>query len=116
MAISEAFVDTGTSISTTEWSLTNDSSSLATQTDDGIYQLFLDVNALAAGDVFTVKAYEKVYGAATQRVIQTWTLSGAQADPVFVTPPLILIHGWDFSIIKTTGTDRSIAWSVRKVG
>jgi hypothetical protein len=115
MAITEAYSDTGTSIGTTEWSLTNDSSTIANQTDDGAYQVFLDLNAMASGDTFVVRLYEKVYSAGTRRVAQSWTLTGAQSDPIWVSPCVLLMHGWDFSIQKTAGTDRSIAWSVRKV-
>jgi len=116
MAISEAYVDTGTFVSTTEYSLTNDSTIVAAQTVDGLFQLMLECNNMASGDIYVVKVYDKVYGAATQRVIQSWTLSGAQSDPIFATPPLILLHGWDFTLTKSSGTDRSFAWSIRKVG
>jgi hypothetical protein len=115
MALSEAYVNTGTSISTTEYSLTNDSTSIATQTDDGLYQAFIDLNAMASGDVYVIRIYEKCYGAATQRVVQSWTLSGAQSDPIWVSPHLQLMHGWDITMQRTAGSDRSIAWSIRKV-
>jgi hypothetical protein len=115
MALSEAYVDTGTSISTTEYSLTNDSTTIATQTDDGLYQTFIDLSNMASGDTYVIRVREKVYGAATQRVCQSWTLTGAQSDPIWVSPHLQLMHGWDITIQKTAGTDRSIAWSIRKV-
>jgi hypothetical protein len=115
MAISEAYAADAT-VSTTEYSLTNDSTTVAAQTDDGLYQLMLECNNMASGDIYTVKVYDKVQAASTQRVIQSWTLSGAQSDPLFITPPLILLHGWDFTLIKVSGTDRAFYWSVRKVG
>lgn len=115
MALSEAYVDTGTTIGTTEYSLTNDSTVIATQTDDGLYQAFIDLNAMASGDTYEIRVYEKVYAAATQRVAHKWTLSGAQAEPVWVSPHLQLMHGWDVTVKRTAGTDRSIAWSIRKV-
>jgi hypothetical protein len=116
MALSEAYVDTGTTISTTEYSLTNDSTVVATQTDDGLYQAFIDFNAMTSTETYVVKIYEKAYAAATQRVCQSWTLTGAQTDsPIWVSPHLQLMHGWDITVTKTAGTDRSIAWSVRKV-
>ena len=114
MAISEPYSDTGTSISTTEWSLTNDSSSVATQTDDGIYQAYINIASIAAGDEFLLKVYEKVYGAGSQVVVYTALISGAQPGP-FVTPTLILLHGWDFTLDKLAGTDRTVSWSIRKV-
>jgi hypothetical protein len=115
MALSEPYVDTGTLISTTEYSLTNDSTTIAAQTDDGLYQAFIELNNMASGDTYVIRIYEKVYGAATQRVAQSWTLTGAQADPIWVSPHLQLMHGWDITMQRTAGTDRSIAWSIRKV-
>ena len=32
-----------------------------------------------------------------------------------VTPALVLMHGWDMTILKLAGTDRSIEWSIRQV-
>lgn len=115
MAISEAYANTGTSISTTEYSLTNASTTIAEQTDDGVYQALVDLSNMASGDTYVIRLKEKVYGAATQRTVQSWTLSGAQSDPIWVSPCAILLHGWDFTAQRTAGTDRSIAWSVRKV-
>lgn len=114
MAISEAYTDAGTTISTTEYSLTNDSTTIATQTADGVYQAFLDLSAMAAGDEYRVRVYDKVDSAGTQRVIYEATLIGVQSQ-IFVTPPLLLIHGWDFTLDKIAGTDRSIRWSIRKI-
>jgi hypothetical protein len=88
---------------------------IATQTDDGIYQLVLECNNMAAGDVFDVQILEKPQAAGTQRRVQTWRLTGAQSDPLFVSPAVILMHGWDFTLIKISGTDRSFTWSIRKV-
>lgn len=114
MALSEAFVDTGTTISTTEYSLTNDSTAIAAQTDDGVYQVFIGFHNLVAGDQYKVKVLEKVYAADSQRTIYEAIVDGVQPGP-FVTPTLILLHGWDVTVTKLAGTDRSITWSIRKV-
>lgn len=114
MAITEAFSGTET-VTTTEWSLSTDTAGPDTQTDDGIYQVFLDLNALAAGDVFEFDVYEKVLGSSTQRVVYTARFANAQGAPVWVSPSLVLMHGWDMTLRKISGTDRSIDWSVRKV-
>jgi hypothetical protein len=62
-AISEAFTNSA-SIGTTEWSLPRNASfdSDQSQTADGIYQVWFDLNALAAGDVYRVRIYEKMTG------------------------------------------------------
>lgn len=113
MAIAEAFTNSAT-ISTTEYSLPNNSTTLTPQTGDGIYQAFVDLANMAAGDVYDLRIYEKVTSGGTQRVLFVITFSGVQPGP-FVSATLILIHGWDFTLKKTAGTDRSIGWSIRQV-
>jgi hypothetical protein len=114
MAISEAFSGTET-VSTTEWSMTTDTAGPDADTTDGVYQAFIDFNALAAGDVFEFKIYEKVLSAGTQRCIFIATVSGVQSSPGWVSPSMILMHGWDMTLKKLSGTDRSLDWSIRKV-
>lgn len=116
MAISEAYTGTET-VTTTEHSLTTDTSydTGDAQTTDGIYQCFLDLNALAVGDIFEFKVYEKVLSGSTQREIFSVRFANAQGSPIWVSPTLILIHGWDMTLDKVSGTDRSIDWSIRKV-
>lgn len=114
MAITEAFTGTET-VSTTEWSMTTDTSGPDTETSDGIFQAFVDLNALAAGDTFELKVYEKTLSSSTQRLVYSMSFSGVQAEPVAVTPSLVLMNGWDMTLKKLAGTDRSIDWSIRKV-
>ncbi len=114
MAISEAFTGTET-VSTTEWSLTTDTAGPDAETSDGCFQVVLDVSALAAGDIFELKLYEKVESAGTQRAVEIWTLTGPAATPHAITPAFLLLHGWDFTLKKLAGTDRAIVWSIRKV-
>jgi hypothetical protein len=114
MAISEAFSGTET-VSTTEWSMSTDTSGPDTQTGDGVYQFYLDLNALAKGDKFRFRVYEKVLSSSTQRVVFEASFANAQSNPIWVSPTLILMHGWDGTIIKIAGTDRSIDFSIRQV-
>jgi hypothetical protein len=102
-------------VTTTEWSLTTDTAGPDADTTDGVIQLFLDVAALAAGDQYEIKLYEKVQSAGTQRLVETWILDGAQSKPCWTSPAFILMHGWDFTIKKLAGTDRAITASVRQV-
>jgi hypothetical protein len=113
MAIAEAFTNSAT-ISTTEYSLPNNSTTLTPKTTAGVYQAFIDLANLAAGDIFDLKIYEKVTSGGTQRVIYRTTFANVQPGP-FVSPTLILMNGFDITLIKTAGTDRSISWSVRQV-
>lgn len=79
------------------------------------YQCFVDVSAMANGDSFRFRAYEKVLSAGTQRTVFEAVLTDAQIDGAFVAPSLILLHGWDMTLTKLAGTDRSFDWSIRKV-
>lgn len=103
------------SISGTEFSITLNSTSgaPASKTDKGTISLVLDVNPVAAGDQFLVTLYDKCRSGDTQRKVATWVITGAQAEPEFMTPPLMIGEGWDFTIKKLTGTDRTIISSVR---
>jgi len=114
MAITEAYAVTET-VGTTEWSFITDTSGPDADTNDGVYQGFFDVSTLANGDSFQFRAYEKAQSGSTQRVVFEAVLTNAQACPVFVTPSLILLHGWDMTWKKLAGTDRSIEGSIRKV-
>ena len=113
MAISEPYANTAT-IGTTEYSLPNNSTTLTPITVDGIYQVFIELAAMAAGDQYRIYIKEKVTSAGTQRVIYEAIVTGAQPGP-FVTPTLILLHGWDVTMTRLAGTDRSISWSIRQV-
>lgn len=82
-------------------------------TDDGILQVFVDVNALAAGDEYLYRVYERTESGGTQRIVYESTLVGAQAVPVIAFPALIVAEAWDVTLDKIAGTDRAIRWSVR---
>jgi hypothetical protein len=110
----EAFTGTET-ISTTEHSMTTDSAGPDVDTTAGIFQAFIDLNALAAGDEFVFKAYEKVRTGDTQRLVYTATFRDAQGTPVWVSPTLILGVGWDMTLDKIAGTDRAINWRISRV-
>ena len=115
MAIAELYSGSAT-ISTTEISLVSGTSTLQSITTDGIYQVFLDLNALANGDVFELKVKEKVRAADTQRVTHIIPIAQAQpGQPNLASPSLILMQGWDVTLIKLAGTDRAIPWSIRQV-
>ena len=109
MAIS-IVIDSAT-IGTTEYFLASDSTTATYQTTDAVVQLWLDCNAMAAGDQYRVRGYEKV-NAGTARVAWEATLTGAQSN-LFSSPSSILGEGWEFSVTKLAGTDRAIGWSLR---
>jgi len=114
VAITEAFAGTET-VSTTEWSMTTDTAGPDVETSDGVFQAFIDLNALATGDEFQIKVYEKCQSSDTQRLVLQSNLVGPQSPPIWVSPALVLMQGWDFTLKKIAGTDRTITWSIRKI-
>jgi hypothetical protein len=116
MAISEAFAVSETVTQATEWSLTTDTAGPDLNTDDGVYQLFLDLNTLVDGDTIRIRFYEKVQAADTQRAFFTQDISNAQgAVDNWVSPSFVLLHGWDITAQMVTATSRAITSSVRKI-
>jgi hypothetical protein len=113
MAISEAFAGSE-AVSTTEHSCTTDTAGPDVETSDGIFQVFLDVSDMIAGDQLQIRIYEKVQSSDTQRVCYQSILTGAQAEPIWVSPSLILLHGWDVTLDALAGTI-TVTWSIRKV-
>jgi hypothetical protein len=115
-AITEAFASSE-AIGTTEHSMPFDAAYAAgtNKTDDGVYQLFLDLNDMVAGDQLQIRIYEKVQSGGTQRIIYESVVSGVQSPPSWVSPSLILMHGWDMTLDALAGTI-TVEWSIRKLG
>jgi hypothetical protein len=108
-------VDDSATIGTTEYYLASDSTTKTDQTEKCLLHVQLDFGNMAAGDQYRVRLYEKVNGTgATQRTTELGIVTGAQSEP-FVAPIGFLAHGWEISVTKLAGTDRSIGWSLRKV-
>lgn len=117
MAITEAFANTQ-AIDTTEWSCPRDASYdiAQPQSDDGVYQVFLELNDMITGDELQIRIYEKVGSGSTQRILYQSNLIGPQSPPIWVSPTLILMHGWDVTLDQIAGTSGiTVNWSIRKV-
>lgn len=115
MAISELISGTE-AISTTEWSLATDSSydTGDAQTTDGVFQVWLDLSDMVAGDQLQIRGYEKCRSGDTQRIYFEAILTGAQPAPIWVSPSMILMHGWDFTADALAGTI-TVLWSIRQI-
>jgi len=113
MAISEAFAGTE-AVGTTEHSLTTDTAGPDVETSDGIFQVFLDLVDMVTGDELQIRVYEKVGSGSTQRIVYQSNLVGPQSPPIWVSPTLILMHGWDVTVDAISGTI-TVDWSIRKV-
>ena len=100
-------------VSATEYSLTNNSTSIAAKTDNAVISIWIEVNAMAAGDEYELALQEKAVSGGTQRRIVIGNLIGAQADPIFITGSYHVGVGWDVTLKKIAGTDRAFSWSIR---
>ena len=98
----------------TEHSMTTDTAGPDVDTTDGVFQIFLDLSDMIAGDQLQIRIYEKVLSSSTQRICYEAILYGAQAQPIWVSPSLILLHGWDATLDALAGTI-TVDWSIRQV-
>lgn len=110
----EAFAGTE-SVSTTEHSMTTDTSGPDVDTTEGVFQAFIDLNAMAADDEFEFKVYEKCRTGDTQRLVYRALFVDAQPTPIWVSPAIVLGVGWDMTLEKIAGTDRTINWRISQV-
>jgi hypothetical protein len=115
VAIAEAYAGSAT-IGTTEYSCPNagNYNSANGITTDGVYQVFLDLANMTITEQYQIRIYEKCRSSDTQRVIYEAIVTGIMAD-TWVSPSLILLHGWDVTLKKLAGTDRALHWSIRQV-
>lgn len=116
MATTEAFAGTEAVSTVNEWSLPRDLaySAGSPQTDDGVYQLWLDLSDMVTTDDLRIRVYEKVQAADTQRVFYEARVVGPQAPAQWLSIPFTLLHGWDITLLTITGTI-TVSWSIRKV-
>src|SRR5688572_25451103 len=101
-------------IGTTEYFLASDSTTATYQTSDVILQVYLDFGAMAAGDEYKIKFYEKADGTNAECFYEA-TVVGAQSL-IWVSPAFVLGAGWEVSVDKIAGTDRLIPWTLAKIG
>lgn len=113
MAIAELYTGTE-AVSSTEWSCTTDTAGPDVDTTDGVFQVFLDVTDMVNTDILQIRIYEKVQSAGSQLLVCESILRDAQAEPVWVSPTLILMHGWDVTLLAVAGTI-TVNWSIRQV-
>lgn len=112
--VTELYTGTAT-IGTTEYSLTNNSTTIAAKTDNGPIQVWLELHNLAAGDEYELRVYEKVLSSSTQRLSWRHYFRHAQTEPAPLLPAATVKNGWDVTLRRLAGSDRSISWSIRTV-
>lgn len=115
MQYQQLYVDLAT-IGTAEYSLPGDTTTLpvAITTDVFGMQTWLDLNALTDAEVYLIQFKEKIDAAGTQRIFHREYIPFAQTgSPHWTSLAFNLMHGWDVTLTKIAGTDRSIPWSIR---
>jgi hypothetical protein len=111
MAISEHESGSQTTSGTTEHTL----NTTTPNTTDGVFQFVMDVSDMASTEEIEIRIKEKCRTGDTQRQIHMWKLKHVAIDPLWVSPSLILLHGWDFSVKATVGASIVLPWSIRKI-
>lgn len=99
-----------------ELSIISGTTTLQTNTDDGVYQLWVDDQGnMTKAEEYAIRIYEKVEETGgTKKLVFKATLKGVQSE-IFVSPMLILMHGWDMTITKIAGTDRAFDANIRRI-
>lgn len=104
------------SISTTEYSLPADTTTgvPTSQTGGMLLQAFIRIASIAAGDLFRVRLYRTIN--AGQVTLEDWFIDVAK--PSWTMPSVILgsSAGWDLTVIKVSGTDRTVHWTIEALG
>lgn len=109
MAITEHATGSQTTSGTTEHFLGTDP-----DTTDGVFQFVIDVADMVDTDELEIRLYEKARTGDTARQIHMWKLRHDQSDDLWMSPTLIFMNGWRFSVKATVGTI-TLLWSIRKV-
>lgn len=113
MAITDLYHSTNT-IGSTEFSLTGFTTTIQARTSDGVYGGWVDLTTMAAGDQYAFYLREKVLSGSSQGAALLGVRTGKQTGP-FIIAPFQLMHGWDITAAKLSGTDRSIRSSIREL-
>jgi hypothetical protein len=115
MAVSEFASGTQTATLTTEHSL-------ASVNVAGVFRLWVDCEALAAGDVVELRVKGKALAGGTKRGIDVVSIAGVQVTDrkLFISDaydnPHAVTDALEFTLLQTFGTGRVFPWSVRKTG
>lgn len=116
MSVTAVASGTQTAVISTEHALYNPSPAVA-----GVFQLVVDLNALADGDTLELRAKQMTLTGGTTRVVDVGTFVDAQpADKLIAVSMPISNELTDngavqFSLKQTTGTGRAIPWKVIRV-
>lgn len=77
-----------------------------------LYVFFVDLTNMLAADTVEIRVYTKIQAAGTLKQYDVATFSGVQASPGVQSIPVVGSSGVRFTIKQTTGSARSLQWSV----
>ena len=100
-------------VTTDEFSLPNQSLTLTPRLEEGAFQFVLDASEMQAGDEFRLRFYESVFAGRPQFLVEEYSISEAQQRPLIYFPSILLSGGWDVTLYKVSGGDRTFYWSLR---
>lgn len=77
-------------------------------------QGLIDVSNLANGstpDILEIRVYGKVLTGSSEKLIDLWTLTGAQVEQIKYTPIYGVLFDWKITLKQTQGTGRTFDWN-----
>lgn len=114
MAVSRLYAGSAT-VSTTEFSLINGSTTSADLTSTGVWQAFIDFTNVDNATVYQIKYKDKFTTAGSQVTIWSPTFSNSQGGaPGVAFPALTMGNGMDITLTLVTGSATIVAWQLWK--
>lgn len=82
-------------------------------TTAGVYQFYIDCNAMQNGDEIRIRVYTTVLSAGTSRIFQEAHYIHAQStEPIKASIPVASDIEFHVTIERIAGTDRSYPWKI----
>lgn len=76
-----------------------------------VYQLHVDLSNMQNGDVIEIRVSTKVRTGSTAADFGTWVFAHAQANPVWISPPIPVLFEMNAYATQHLGTGRAIEWT-----
>ncbi len=87
---------------------------LATVTDPGVYTINVDLGAMLAADITTIRIYGKVRSSDTERLMQAPATFGPipPTEKFAFSVPVVSPHHMRVTLTQTAGTGRAYPWAI----
>lgn len=97
----------------TQTATVNTEHTLATPTTLNTRILSVDLSNMALGDVIELRIYVKVASGGSQVVYTVQSFAQTQSEPAYISVPVPMPYGGQFTLKQTAGTGRSYAWNIQ---